>query len=151
MGSLCAAMVLLDPLLHLSPGRTGPLLTFTAFYKWVMDVRDALGTFIHKVRKRSGLLSWARCIREDQLSHRAGGFVLTSSLILRARRVLLQMGLEFKFSLTALMRSFQKAWMQHFRRDGHPVVTLRFSWMLFKVTCLKLTFWMFLVPLGRIL
>ena len=98
------------------------------FYRWVFDSLDLLNGFLKQVvvsRRDVGVRKWTRWLRED-LSSRPyfwlrPDFVPPSPFLVikdphtKSSRILVEPHL--------IDAEFRKAWMPHFCRSGHPVVT----------------------------
>ena len=121
---------------------TGPVTSFDpwthwippdlhGFYKWAMDTLALLNAFDLKVvrhRQTSRSIAWSNWIREDLASrpdkwlrpefvHPAPYLVCKPRDSLNGSGILVQPAL--------IDAHFRKAWMPHFRREGHPVVTVQ--------------------------
>ena len=101
------------------------------FCKWAIDTLALLNESVLKVvhhRQTAQLQAWSNWIREDLTSHpyqwlRPEFVPLAPYLVCKPQDSPNGSGILLQPAL--IDAHFRKAWMPHFRREGHPVVTLQ--------------------------
>ena len=138
-------------------GPTGPVTSFEpwthwippdlhGFYKWTMDTLALLNVLkvVHH-RQTARLQAWSNWIREDLTSHPYQW--LRPEFVLRAPNLVCKH--QDSPNGSASSAHFEKAWMPYFRRDRHPVVTLKPFLILLGIIFHRSLFWTFPCSLGR--